>query len=132
MRAVPLNLFDRRRWQMDWRDDIRARFPDWDTEAAALRWPEVKARLIVGQPIEGVVVARAPFGVWLDVGVGHPALLLVPEMEGAQHRRIAFEDYPATGRVVAGRVVGLGDRRCEIHVSQRHPDGVPWAEAADA
>jgi hypothetical protein len=34
---------------LDWNDDIRSRFPDWCTAAAALRWPEVRARLVVGQ-----------------------------------------------------------------------------------
>ena len=44
----------------------------------------MKAALVVGQPISGIVVARAPFGVWLDIGVPFPALLLVPDMPGSQ------------------------------------------------
>lgn len=115
---------------MDWRDDLYSRFPEWGTEAAAQRLREVQAQLVVGQPIAGVVVARAPFGVFLDVGVSLPALLLVPEMEGAQQRRIVFDDYPAIGSIVEGRVVGFSESWCEIGVSQRYPEGVPWA--ADA
>ena len=43
---------------LDWCDDIRARFPDWGKEAAALRWREVRGKLAVGQAVAGVVVAR--------------------------------------------------------------------------
>jgi hypothetical protein len=106
---------------MDWRDDIRSRFPDWGTEEALPRWPEVRARLEVGQPVSGVVIARAPFGVWLDIDAGFPALLLVPYMEGAGERRITFEDYPAMGAPIRGRIRALGDRG-EIGVTQQDPD----------
>jgi predicted RNA-binding protein with RPS1 domain len=104
---------------MAWGEDIRSRFPDWGTEAALSRWPQIRAALRVGQMVSGTVIARAPFGVWLDIGVGHPALLLVPEMRGAKERRIAFEDYPQIGTSVDAQIVALGDRG-EISVSQ-HP-----------
>ena len=104
---------------MAWGEDIRARFPDWGTDAAQVRWPAVKAGLAVGQAVRGEVIARAPFGVWVDIAAGHPALLLVPEMAGARERPIRFEEYPALGAVVAARVVALGDR-AEIGLTQ-HP-----------
>jgi ribosomal protein S1 len=104
---------------MAWGEDIRARFPDWGTDAARARWPDVRARLAVGQAVRGEVIARAPFGVWVDIGAGHPALLLVPEMAGARERPIRFEEYPASGAVVEARIVSLGDR-AEISLSQ-HP-----------
>lgn len=102
---------------MAWEGDIRARFPDWGTDAALARWPEVRARLAVGQAARGDVVARAHFGVWVDIGVGLPALLLVPEMAGACDRPIPFEEYPALGAVVEAHVIWLGDRG-EIRLTQ--------------
>jgi hypothetical protein len=66
-----------------------------------------------------MVIARAPFGVWLDIGVPFPALLLVPNMRQAQARRVTFEDYPQMGDEVAGRINALGDR-AEIGITQ-HP-----------
>ena len=71
--------------------------------------PAVKASLSVGQQVSGVVIARAPFGVWLDIGVAFPALLLVPDMRDARKRRIAFEDYPQKGDSVQGCIKALGD-----------------------
>lgn len=65
---------------MAWDNDILALFPDCGTDAAHARWPESRARLAVGQSIRGKVIARAPFGVWVDIGAGHPALLRVTEM----------------------------------------------------
>jgi ribosomal protein S1 len=102
---------------MSWDDDIRARYPEWGTEAAAERWPEVRARLQIGQHVRGLVIARAPFGVWLDIDADYPALLLVPEMRGAKDRRIPFDEYPAMGNVVVVNIVALGERG-EIRLSQ--------------
>src|SRR3954463_11645759 len=104
---------------MAWGEDIRACYPDWGTDSALTRWSRVRERLRVGQHVRGTVIARAPFGVWLDIDAGYPALLLVPEMRGARERRITFEDYPAIGEVVEARIVALGDRG-EIGLTQ-HP-----------
>jgi hypothetical protein len=74
----------------------------------------------------GEVIARAPFGVWVDIAADHPALLLVPEMAGARERRIVFEDYPALGTVVEAWVVSLGERG-EIALSQ-NPQAAEMAQ----
>jgi hypothetical protein len=107
--------------QSGWDTDIRAVFPDWQTDAAAERWPEIRASLSVGQTATGSVISRAPFGVWLDIGVNQPALLLVVNMDGANTRRIAFEDYPEKGTELTARINALGDRG-EIGLTQQNPD----------
>lgn len=114
---------------MAWEEDIRARFPDWGTDAVLARWSAIRSCLSIGQLVRGEVIARAPFGVWVDVAAGHPALLLVPEMTGARERRIMFEDYPALGSTVEARVVSLGDRG-EIALSQ-HPQKEQTRRQAD-
>jgi hypothetical protein len=103
---------------LTWEEDLLARFPGWQSDAAAKEWPAVKASLAVGQPISGIVVARAPFGVWLDIGVPLPALLLVPEMREAKQQRITFADYPPKGEEVHGRILHLGDRG-QISITQQ-------------
>jgi predicted RNA-binding protein with RPS1 domain len=115
---------------MAWDGDIRGRFPDWGTDVALARWPEVRSRLSVGQAVRGEVVARAPFGVWVDIGAGHPALLLVPEMAGARLRAIRFEEYPAPGTTVEARVISLGDR-AEISLTQNPRFDPESAQAAE-
>ncbi|MEM6260433.1 MAG: hypothetical protein AAGI37_19335 [Planctomycetota bacterium] len=107
---------------MAWGDDLKAAFPDWRKESGLRRWPEVLRELSVGQAITGKVVARAPFGVWLDIGVSFPALLLVPNMKDAKSRRISFDEYPVLGGQVSGRIVSLG-KTGEIGLAQNeeHP-----------
>jgi ribosomal protein S1 len=112
---------------MTWPDEIRACFPDWGTAGAAARWPAVRDGLQVGQTVRGTVIARAPFGVWLDIGVSFPALLLVPHMRGAKLRRITFEEYPPLGADVEGRLYVLGERG-EIGVTQERPEEDPWRD----
>lgn len=102
---------------MTWQEERRLRFPDWGDEAARQRWRSSPPKLAVGQAVEGVVVARAPFGVWLDIGVGHPALLLVTKMGGVRTVRLGFEDYPPLGTRLVGHVYVLGPD-AEIGVTQ--------------
>ena len=115
--------------QSDWDTDIRAVFPDWQTDAAAERWPEIRASLSVGQIATGKVISRAPFGVWLDIGVNQPALLLVVNMDGANIRRITFDDYPEKGTELMARINALGDRG-EIGLTQHDPDRMVEGEEA--
>ena len=109
---------------MAWPEDIKARFPDWGTDRILLRWPSIRQNVTVGQTVRGDVIARAPFGVWIDIGIGHPALLLVPEMEGARERSISFDEYPLIGMIVEARIVSLGERG-EINLTQHPVAGAP-------
>ncbi len=102
---------------MTWQEELRLRFPDWGDEAARQRWRSSPPKLAVGQAVEGVVVARAPFGVWLDIGVGHPALLLVTKMGGVRTVRLGFADYPPIDDRLVGRIYVLGPD-AEIGITQ--------------
>ena len=62
----------------------------------------MRSGLQVGQAVSGTVIARAPFGVWLDIGVCFPALLVVTNMKRAQVSWITFNEYPALGERVEG------------------------------
>lgn len=104
-----------------WRDDLRARFSDWETEAALARWPEVRASLTPGQSLSGEVVAHAHFGIWLDAGLGFPVLLLITRMTGIPKSPDYRESYPAIGSTVEGRLVALGSRG-EIGITQLESD----------
>ena len=115
--------------ESDWDADIRAVFPDWQTDAAVERWPAIKESLSVGETVSGKVISRAPFGVWLDIEVGQPALLLVVNMDGANNSRITFNDYPQKGIVLTARINALGDRG-EIGLTQQNPDRMIEGEQA--
>ncbi len=105
----------------EWDADVRSRFPDWKTDVARERWPDIRRSLSVGQPVSGEVIARAHFGVWLDIDVPQPALLLVVYMKDAKTRSITFDDYPAKGATIQARINTLGDDG-EIGLTQLNPD----------
>jgi len=102
---------------LDWRDNILAHFPDWGTDRGSARWQRVRESLKIGQAVSGTVIARAPFGVWLDIGVGFPALLLVPNMQ-SKDGPIPFTNYPAIGVHVEGYINAIGNEG-EVGISQR-------------
>lgn len=95
---------------MAWSEDLRNRFPGWQSEAFLERWSQIRERLHEGQTVQGTVIARADFGVWVDIDAGHPALLLVPEMQGARERSLDLDDYPAVGDFIEAQIQFLGDR----------------------
>ena len=39
----------------------------------------------ISDRITGTVVANAPFGIWLDIGVGIPGLLQIPELDSNKY-----------------------------------------------
>ncbi len=92
-----------------WQDLIRSRFPDWGTEAAINRWNSNRPQILLGQIFHGDVIARAPFGIWLDIGVSHPALYLLPDLVRLHGGRPGFQ-FPDVGELISGQVVALGDR----------------------
>lgn len=71
--------------------------------------------------VQGTVIARAEFGVWVDIAAGHPALLLVPRMHQANEHPIRFEDFPQIGERIEARIVALG-ARAEIGLTQLESD----------
>lgn len=101
----------------EWGAKLRARFPD--LEQRAEHWADIKTRVAPGDELEGEVVARAAFGVWVDIGLGVPALLEVIEFVDADTRRYSFEDYPAEGSRVRARVTQFRDEGFQIYLSQR-------------
>jgi hypothetical protein len=110
----------------EWTQEIRTRFPDWKTSDALIRWPTDKARLKIGQQVSGTVIARAPFGVWLDIGAAHPALMEATEMARPGQRPVQSIDWPPTGTNLTATIVALGDK-AEIALSQ-FPDGSYWSK----
>jgi transcriptional accessory protein Tex/SPT6 len=104
-----------------WREIVRTHFPEWNVSSSCPEQPVQTAQLQCGQEITGVVVAQAPFGVWLDIGVGWPALLLVVDMKEAQIHRVPFEQYPSIGTTITGRIKVVGEAG-ELAITQREAD----------
>jgi len=104
-----------------WDGLLTARFPPGDPEEKRWEWEQVKQQLVVGQTVRGVVVAKAAFGAWLDIDVGFPALLLIPDIAGLTPESYRADDWCAIGSTIAAEVVLFADDKRQIRVSQGTP-----------
>jgi ribosomal protein S1 len=95
-------------------------FGDYLADARLVDWERIKSQFSAGERVNGKVVARYPFGVFLDIGVGFPALILVPDFEAAAERPYTSMDmYPAVGATVSGTLLLFEDRLRQIRLIQR-------------
>lgn len=81
-------------------------------------WNEVKQRVKANEDVEGIVVAKAPFGDWIDIGVGFPALLEIIEISEMTPELYRSQAYNSVGTLVKARVSGLRDDNRQIYLSQ--------------
>ena len=102
-------------------DEIRRRFPDWNTDEGLKRWPAEKEKLAVGQAVTGEVIADMSSGIWLDIGLSFPALLHFFNREDTSEGPPRMSDNPAVGTTVDCRIRQYSNG--EIWVTQRdHTD----------
>lgn len=101
-------------------DRVREVFGD---HAAAERhdaWNSATATLTEGAMVEGRVVLVYHFGVFVDIGIGFPALLEVIEFDHRSRRREEKPPWPRVGEVVRVRIAHISPAGHVIRVSQRH------------
>jgi len=95
--------------------ELRSRFADYLSNERSSEWERIHRSVSLGAVVSGPVVFRPPFGVYLDVGLGYPALLLAtrfsPQLDGPR-------DLPAIGKVVAGSVIHYSDSSRQIVLQQ--------------
>jgi hypothetical protein len=106
--------------QEAWRADLELAFPGWGTPAWTDGWRARTAPVAIGQKVSGAVIAVAEHGVWLDVGLGTPGLLLVTNMVGPAP--IVRESYPPKGAQLTLWVYRVGPAG-EVSLSQHSPPG---------
>lgn len=105
----------------DWGLLLEKRFPPRDPAEDELQWATLKQRQAVGESVTGVVVARAPFGAWIDFGVGFPALLEIICIAGLTPERYRAGDWCLVGSEITTFVVGFDDRLHQIRLIQVQP-----------
>ena len=102
-------------------DDLREHFGDFESPAAAAEWKHVKASIALGQSVAGIVVKSYPFGVFVDIGVRFPALLLITRFEGSRNAPLS---NPPLGSAIQARVCVYADCDRQIGLTQLERD--PW------
>ena len=101
-----------------WREALTEQFPSRDTATARVMWEGVKSRLNAGQTVSCTVVTKAPFGAWLDIGEGFPALLMLPDIEGLTAERYRTDDWCPLDRTLTATVAGFNDQDCVVVLRQ--------------
>lgn len=106
---------------MNWSLEIERVFGDCAADSRASDWEDAKNRFPVGSHVSGPVKLRAPFGLWLDVGAGFPAVLLATRLQPAMRADEYFTQGPRLGDVVSATVCLHADDR-QLILTQRPLD----------
>ena len=79
-----------------------------------------------GDRITGIVVANAPFGIWLDIGVGIPGLLQIPELDPTKYLPQNYPEWmPEIGEEILATVIWFEERPIpQILLSQKSLDKI--------
>ena len=91
-------------------------------------WDRVKAAVPVGTEVSGRVVARQPFGVFVDLGLGFPGLLEVAEFGDATARSHGKVGFPAVGELLTARVLQHLDHDQQLRLTQRPLTAEQWEQ----
>lgn len=105
----------------DWDQLLMKRFPPRTPDAEKQDWETVRENFSVGQTVSGVVVAKAAFGAWLDIGAGFPALLLIPDVAGLTPERYRADDWCPVGGIQETQIVLFNDPEHRVRVAQGIP-----------
>jgi hypothetical protein len=102
----------------DWGRLLAERFLPRDSETTEREWAALKEQLSAGQSVTGTVIAKAPFGAWVDINVGFPALLEIVAMAGLTPERYSADDWCPLGSAVTAVVGGFRDDANQIGLWQ--------------
>lgn len=106
-------------------DDLEKLFPDHRSPRRSAEWETLKQRLIIDRAVTGRVVAKSPFGVWVDLGVGYPALLEIVVMKDLTPERYRTDDWCPVGSELTAYVGGFRDDVHQVRLWQVPLEGGP-------
>ena len=84
-------------------------------------WQRLKARLSVGDAIQGTVIQHHQFGVFLDIGVGFLGLVEIMQFKEAP-ARMTREEFPPLGSTISANVIWFDDENMQLKLSLRPSD----------
>lgn len=101
----------------EWGRKLEEHFGDWKSRVR--EWSEVKRKPQVGQPVEGIVIARAPFGAWLDIGIGFPALIEITQISGLEPVVYQAGNWAREGSDLSANLLGMDDSFMAVSLTQQ-------------
>lgn len=108
-------------------DDLKQQFGDFKSLQRQPEWDHARQKLHLGQTVEGTVVLQYPFGVFVDIGFGFPALLLVVRFRDADTKPYTSTTmYPQIGERLSARICVFNDRDHEFGLTQLEQEEMLW------
>jgi len=102
----------------EWRVLLAKRFPKIDPAEKGLKWKLLKNQLAIGKSVTGTVVAKAHFGVWLDIGAEFPAFLLIVSIRDLTPEKYRSDEWCPLGDSVVATVGGFNEEAHTVCVWQ--------------
>lgn len=103
-------------------DDLDRLFPGHRAPERTNAWKAVKLRFTRGESVTGTVVGKSPFGVWVDLGVGFPALLEIVAIADLTPEQYRAGDWCPVDSEVTALVGGFRDHSRQIKLWQASTD----------
>lgn len=103
---------------INWNEKLLELFEDYLSPIHNAKWEQVKRDYPVGKEITGKVLVHAPFGIWVDVGLGFPALLEIIVIEGLTPLQYQRDDYCPVGECVEATISHYVDSRRQVYLKQ--------------
>ncbi|WP_210462179.1 hypothetical protein [Rufibacter roseolus] len=85
-------------------------------------WNEVKKKFKIGDEVEGIVVHKAPFGDFIDLGVEFLALLEVIVVKDLTPEKYRKGLYNPIGSKIQAYIVSFEDSNQQIRLAQNQLD----------
>lgn len=104
-----------------WGGLVSKRFASRDPETIHREWKLLKQRISVGQALTGTVIAKAPFGAWIDLGVGFPALLEIINIANLTPEQYQADEWCPLGSEVTAFVGHFRDDNHQLYLWQVKP-----------
>jgi len=93
-------------------------------------WEQMEGRFQVGEKVKGKVMRCAPFGAFVEIGVGIEGLVHVSEMSYTK-RVLKPEEIVQVGDIVTVVIKEVDIPRRRVSLSIKETEGDPWVEVSD-
>ncbi len=102
----------------NWLKVLEDYFGDYTSEENAALWHDTVSNLGPGKEVSGTVIVHAPFGAWIDIGFGFPALIEAIHIMGLTPDRYVKDDYCPVGTKVDAVIRGVSQQGRQIRLEQ--------------
>ena len=104
---------------VNWSDELKTIFGDPMASDKDQSWEDIKLRYPPESDVKGKVIAQAPFGVWVDLKLGFPALIEIVVIEKLTPEKYRHNKYCGIGEIIESSISHYVDSRRQVYLKQR-------------